>query len=47
MVGIRKERGKNTTMEEWDYGIVIKGIDTEQGKCDTVGIYNNVGINKI
>ena len=47
LVGIRNEKGEHVAVEEWDYGLTIKGLVTEQGKCNIVGIYNNEGINKI
>ena len=34
-------------MEEWEYGIVIKKLEVEEGKCNIVRIYNNVEMSKV
>ena len=43
----KEEKMERAVLEEWEYGICIKGVETKDGKCNGIGIYNNEGIGKV
>ena len=49
LVGIRKDLLKNGTIEEWEEGLLVKGIELGQNKelFTVVTIYNNGGFRKL